>query len=89
MTFGQDKRILLRRRAYRLRLAPQRYPAFEAALITGRQPEVPIERAAREGLQRFLRGASRAEEKGARNKIFHESRVTKHGLFSRASTVGW
>ena len=31
------------------------------------------------------RGASRAEEKSARNracKVFHESRVTNHGLFS-------
>ena len=51
------------------------------------------------------RGASRAEEKGARNKAFkvfhesrntafmfftnHETRNTNHGLFSRASTVGW
>ena len=62
MTFGQDKRILLPRRAYRPRLTPERYPAFEAALISGRKPEAPMERASCEG--RVSKVFSRREARG-------------------------
>ena len=62
MTFGQDKRILLRRRAYRPRLTPERYPAFEAALIAGRKPETPMERASCE--RRISKVFSRREARG-------------------------